>query len=150
MTVKLSIWLRGAYCALALGAWLACSAACNRAGADHPTAPAAAPAPSPTAAVAPAAGGDCDTEPVAERLRSQPLAAVILVLRETDSTGTLAQRADRVLRDLGPEFQLGRRYAAVAALAGKLTAQGLAVARSHPDVRCVQLDGDGGGTQPLP
>lgn len=98
----------------------------------------------------PTASDDCNSQPAVERLERVPTAAVILVLRESDPADDLALRQDRVVHDLGSELQVGRRYAAVAALAGQLTRRGLAIARAHPDVRCVQLDGEGGGTRPLP
>lgn len=122
---------------LAFGLWLACGSACGHASEARGT---AAPRPSPD--------DDCSAPQLDASLRSQPSAAVILVLRDA-ADSELAARQERVLRDLGDGFRVARRYGSVAALAGQLTAAGLARARVHPDVRCIQIDGPGGGTPPL-
>ncbi len=122
----------------ALGAWLACAIACGHAADERKTA-------SP-----PQRADECSAPRLDESLRSQPSVAVILVLRDAGADGDPSQVQDRVLRELGDGFRVARRYGAIPSLAGELTLAGLSRARSHPDVRCIQPDGTGSGTQPLP
>lgn len=93
---------------------------------------------------------DCDVRAVEQQLRARPMTAVMIALHEPGAGDALAARQARVLQALGNEFRLKRRYAAVAALAGELTHAGLQRARTLSDIRCVQLDGAGSGTPPLP
>jgi hypothetical protein len=126
-----------ARCCIALGLSLAAAAGCGHTADERKPAPAQPHA------------DDCSSPQLEEVLRSRPEAAVILVLHETNDA-ELAQRQERVLRDLGDGFRVVRRYAATAALAGQLTLTGLERARVQPDVRCIQLDGAGSGTPALP
>jgi hypothetical protein len=104
----------------------------------------------PAAAPATASQSECSSQPVEEQLRKRPSVAVILTLREAGPGASRSELQDRVLRDLGTEFQVARRYAAIPALAGEINRTGFGRARIHPDIRCIQLDGAGSGTPALP
>jgi hypothetical protein len=81
---------------------------------------------------------ECSDDAVVKALAAQPAAAVIIVLRDVTAQ-------DGVLRELGAEFEIRRRYQATPALAGNLTRTGFERARILDAVRCVQLDGTGSG-----
>jgi subtilisin family serine protease len=76
----------------------------------------------------------------------------VVVAMKAAASGNLAQRrrqsneAQRMLRAIGPnEFQVVRRFAVTPALAGNLTAAGLARLRTNPNVARVDLDRGGAG-----
>lgn len=110
------------------------------------------------------ATGPTIQQAVIEAVGRQQWVAVIVTLRQPpapsgrrfDVAALRAQVAGAqaaLLEDLPPnDFQLGRRYQAVAALAGKLNKEGLAVLSGRPDVADVMLDGAGhaGTAQSVP
>lgn len=100
--------------------------------------------PAPPAPVSASSGGECSSVAAEQMYQRQPAAEVILLLRP-DIGETTAAAQERVLRDLGADFQLGRQYRSTNALAGTLSRKGFERARAHPRIRCVQLDGSGRG-----
>jgi len=91
------------------------------------------------------AASDCDLGPVRQRFYAQPAVDVMIVLRASSTGSDDRQRQENLLRALDGEFRLHRRYAALPVLAGELTRAGFALARTHTDVSCIQLDGSGSG-----
>jgi hypothetical protein len=119
-------------CALVLASTLG---ACSR----------ATPAPASTASST--ASAECEMSGVDRALQTAPRASVIILLSERDPSGeSLDARQQRILDELGTEFELGRRYAAVAGLAGSISRAGFERARASAAVRCIQLDGTGSGS----
>jgi hypothetical protein len=89
-------------------------------------------------------GDECSSVAAEQMYQQHPTAAVLLILRP-DAGETTAVAQQRVLADLGADFQLARQYRATDALAGTLSRSGFERARVHPRIRCVQLDGTGSG-----
>jgi len=87
-------------------------------------------------------GEACRSSDVHRALQAQASVAVIVMLKDGDDPRA---RQDRVLGDLGADFQLERRYESIPGVAGTITRAGYARAQQHADVRCVQFDGTGGG-----
>lgn len=120
-------------CGRAFGLALACMA-CGQA------------TPATTNTASPSTAAECSMDGVERALQAAPRAAVIILLTESDPSAEKPElRQQRLLDELGAEFALGRRYETLAGVAGSLTRDGFERARTNPAVRCIQLDGTGGG-----
>jgi hypothetical protein len=95
-----------------------------------------------------AATGPVIGEGVLAQLEATGEARVIIQLEDTAAAqATDAERQDAVLQALPPDaFQLMRRYDNIPALAGTLTADGLAILKTLPQVTSIQADEPGGAT----
>ncbi|MGV6808304.1 MAG: hypothetical protein ACWA5U_00335 [bacterium] len=116
-----------------------------------PTAPTYTPAPPPQAATA----QPVDIDPrVSHALQQQTFVPVIIELRPftnlpnqpapspTTKAVQIQQIQTRVLAKLSPnEFTLGRRYSTIFAMSGSMSAAGLAVLKTHPNVDKITLNG---------
>lgn len=102
--------------------------------------------PAKTSTPSPTAAADCAMDGVERALSAAPRVAVIILLTERDASGEgLAARQQRLVAELGSDFEIGRRYETLAGVAGSITRDGFERARANPAVRCIQLDGTGGG-----
>jgi hypothetical protein len=102
-----------------------------------------------------AAAGLVIGEGVQAQIETAGEARVIINLRDTapaqatnaERQAAVKQEQDAVLQALPPgAFELVRRYDSIPALAGTLTADGLTILPTLPQVMSVQLDSAGGAT----